>query len=292
MIKFSNFILNKKSLILWCINFLIVWMLLISVLYIFNYALLINILEFAFSVDGIISNHELALKKVILAPFIVILVVWANIKIMYNWRSSFVIKRWYLIIFFSHIIFYIIYYKWIVKAGPQENDFFEMATFILAFSSSIIFFISAFLNVRVAFLIGCCFLIFAFEEISWGQSFIYFSSPSFFEEFNYQQETNLHNFFNPIFPIAYVPFNLLLLCLLTWFSQIKFLSFFYQLPSVSLVVKVSNKYSLWIVPLLLSFASIFPGFEFVEQQWSIFGLCFSILLLVEVVRSRHLKKTS
>ena len=290
--RLSSLMFNKDSMILWCFYFLMVWILLIFVLYIFNFPLLISILEFTFSVDGIISNQELALQKVILAPFIVTAVIWANIKIMDNWQSSFVIKKWYLIIFFSHMIFYIIYYKWISKVGPQENDFFETGTFILAFCSSIIFFISAFLNVRIAFLIGFCFLIFAFEEISWGQSFINFSSPSFFEEFNFQHETNLHNFFNPIFPIAYVPFNLLLLSLLTWFSQIKFFSFFYELPSVSFVIRVSNKYSLWIVPLLLSFASIFPGFEFVEQQWSIFGLSFSVLLLVEVIWSRYLHNIS
>tara|TARA_Y100000768_G_C23839273_1_gene615329 strand:+ start:43 stop:882 length:840 start_codon:yes stop_codon:yes gene_type:complete len=278
--------MNKQinTLIVFCISFLMIWSVFISTLYYFNRSLLIDILEFLFSTDGVISNPDLALQKVIIAPFGVFGVIWANKIILNNWKTSFATNKWYLPVFFLHLIFFIIYFR--ITGYPQENDILETATFFLAFASGIIFFISGFLNVRIAFFIGFCFLIFAFEEISWGQSILNFNSPQFFEKYNYQGEMNLHNFLNPIFPILYIIFNLLLLSLLTWFSQIKMFSFLYKIPSVSFVIRVSDYYSLWIIPLLLSFASIFPGFEFVEQQWSIFGLCFSILLLVEIIKSR------
>lgn len=48
-------------------------------------------------------------------------------------------------------------------------------------------------------------LLFFGEEISWGQHFFRWDSPKAFDG-NYQGETNLHNFFNPIFRyIYYIP---------------------------------------------------------------------------------------
>ena len=141
----------------------------------------------------------------------------------------------------------------------------------------------------MALLIGICFFIFAFEEISWGQSLLKFDSPTFFKTHNYQQETNLHNFLNPVLtsPLSYMLFNLLLLCVLTCFTKFTIFSKFYKLQSVSFIVEVSNRHSIWIAPCILMVASIFPGLEFVEQQWSIIGFWFSLILLVEVIKSRQ-----
>lgn len=47
-------------------------------------------------------------------------------------------------------------------------------------------------------IIGGAALVFALEEISWGQRIIGFSSPSVFAEHNHQGETTLHNFANPV----------------------------------------------------------------------------------------------
>lgn len=283
---FRNFLVNKSIDVRWIIALLAIWIVLIEALNFFYPQSLISTLEFLFSVDGVITKTDLALRKVMVAPFGLIALLWSIKKILNNWKPPSTNYNWYLTIFFLHFVFYTIYFRLCSIGGPQENDISEIMTFFLAFCAGVLFLVSGLLKVRVAFFIGACFFIFAFEEISWGQSFLGFNSPEFFEKYNFQQEMNLHNFLNPIFPLAYVGFNLLLLSLLTCFSQIKKLSFFYELPSVSFVIRVSNYYSLWIVPLLLSFASIFPGFEFVEQQWSIFGLCFGVLLLVEVFRSR------
>jgi hypothetical protein len=42
------------------------------------------------------------------------------------------------------------------------------------------------------FSIGCFFI--SFEEISYGQKIFNWQTPSLFKEYNFQQETNLHNF--------------------------------------------------------------------------------------------------
>jgi hypothetical protein len=49
----------------------------------------------------------------------------------------------------------------------------------------------------VALLVAIVAIIFAGEEISWGQRIFGFESTGAFFEANYQRETNLHNFFNP-----------------------------------------------------------------------------------------------
>jgi hypothetical protein len=46
-------------------------------------------------------------------------------------------------------------------------------------------------------------LLLAGEEISWGQHFFGFESSHVFKEINFQGETNVHNLFNPFFPVVY-----------------------------------------------------------------------------------------
>ena len=41
------------------------------------------------------------------------------------------------------------------------------------------------------------------EEVSWGQRVIGYESFGVFEKYNYQDEVNLHNFFNPLFKYLY-----------------------------------------------------------------------------------------
>lgn len=46
------------------------------------------------------------------------------------------------------------------------------------------------------------------EEISWGQHMFQWNSGDVFAEANFQNETNLHNFFNPFFKYAYPIFGI------------------------------------------------------------------------------------
>jgi len=41
------------------------------------------------------------------------------------------------------------------------------------------------------------------EEVSWGQRVLGIKSVGVFQEYNYQKELNVHNFFNPLFKYAY-----------------------------------------------------------------------------------------
>ncbi|TCD48018.1 hypothetical protein [Chlorobium sp. N1] len=53
------------------------------------------------------------------------------------------------------------------------------------------------------FLLGLVFVVLFGEEMSWGQRFFGWESSGVFAEYNYQHETTLHNFFNPLFVYLY-----------------------------------------------------------------------------------------
>jgi hypothetical protein len=50
---------------------------------------------------------------------------------------------------------------------------------------------------------GFVLFLIAGEEVSWGQRFIGWESFGIFECYNYQKETTIHNFFNPLFIFIY-----------------------------------------------------------------------------------------
>ena len=61
---------------------------------------------------------------------------------------------------------------------------------------------------------------FFFEEISWGQHFFYWDTPSYFTEINHQNETNFHNISNLLNEL---PRSLLTIWCIIPFILIKFL---------------------------------------------------------------------
>ena len=137
---------------------------------------------------------------------------------------------------------------------------------------------------QFAFILCIAWLIFALEEISWGQRIFGIESPEFFLGHNYQQETNIHNFFiNPLAQWYYNGFNLFLFCFFTWFRQVQLLSKFYKIQGISDVLRVSDKYGLWMIPLFILSVFQYIGGEFVEEQWGIFGALLSSLLLLDLI---------
>lgn len=89
----------------------------------------------------------------------------------------------------------------------QEDGFFENLTAILLLLAAIQFFRAGrygtkhLLNRRTIltlFLLSSFSMILMMEEISWGQRIFSWENPRLITELNYQKETNLHNFFNPI----------------------------------------------------------------------------------------------
>ncbi len=75
-------------------------------------------------------------------------------------------------------------------------------------------------------------LIYLGEEISWGQHLFKWETSGVFKEHNYQGETNLHNFLNPILPMFYplVGMTLFLILFLYWMFPRKELTMIHKTP--------------------------------------------------------------
>ena len=113
------------------------------------------------------------------------------------------------------------------------------------------------------------------EEISWGQQIFGWDSFGVFNEYNYQNETNAHNFFNPyvkyIYPIVGMGFFIVLFCL--WLLPKKRENYFFNLffPHPSL-------FFLALIMAISSFSG--GGGETFEQLFTIFALLYSFRIFM------------
>lgn len=136
-----------------------------------------------------------------------------------------------------------LHYYLILVGEPAAEGFLETYTSSLFLISGIILLISnllinknqfpAHIKKKLILILTSIALIFIFifaEEISWGQRIFNLDSFGVFSDYNYQNEINYHNFFNPLFPIIYPIFGLsfFIVLLSLWFFP-KNRSFLYQL---------------------------------------------------------------
>lgn len=90
------------------------------------------------------------------------------------------------------------------KESQKEDGIFEWMTFWAALLAGILFLVHGFRKgSSLAFILATLWLVFAFEEISWGQRVFGWETPENLEVLNYQEETNLHNVINPILVYAF-----------------------------------------------------------------------------------------
>lgn len=120
---------------------------------------------------------------------------------------------------------------------------------------------------------GIFLLIFG-EEISWGQRIFGWDSFGIFKEFNVQNETNLHNFFNSSFSYIYpfVGMSLFIVLFYKWFSQQKretyIINLFFPHPSLFFLV------------FILACSSFSGHSEIFEELLAIFVLLYSFRIFI------------
>lgn len=105
------------------------------------------------------------------------------------------------------IIFSMAFHK--VQAIYGEDGLLENATALFAFSSGIIFlsllrYFKKPIQKLYLYGFGAAAILFACEEISWGQRIFGWETPAYLMENNVQQESNLHNLFNDYFDFGYL----------------------------------------------------------------------------------------
>jgi tryptophan-rich sensory protein len=239
------------------------------------------------SPDGELTSPGYTLFRIAVAPIFLALYALVAMVTFRAWPFPKTLAGGYLLFFLAHFLIYFYYIKIVLGGGDPEDSLLEWGTFVLSFLGGVLFLAAGILGVRVAFVFGLSWLFFGFEEISWGQRVFGIETPDLLKEYNYQEELNLHNLVNPIQSYLYVPLNALLLCGLTWMRKPSWMAWLYRMGGLRRVMHVSDRYGLWMIPAFLIFAYFFPGPEFVEEQWAIFGFVLSVLLLVELREERR-----
>ena len=232
-----------------------------------------------------VSSPRYTFAKFTLAP--VLLALWVVLTaVTYRaWTFPKAYVSWYLLFFVAHFVFYTYYLRVVLQGADAEDTLLEWGTFVLAFAGGVIFLICAYKGSRFSIFLGLAWLLFAFEEISWGQRVLGIETPEVMLEYNYQEELNFHNLINPIQKYLYVPFNAAMLCFFTWFRRVDLFAWVYRMNGVTRILKVSDQYGLWMMPMFWIFASFHPGAEYVEEQWGLFGLLLAVLLYRDMRRA-------
>lgn len=142
--------------------------------------------------------------------------------------NSFAIKTF----IFSTLYAGIIHLRQLIFGDDVKEDIFEHISEICFLLSSMLFFVAVFklkyLDVHkkerqllriLFFVLGFALLFIFLEEISYGQHIFKWEASGIFETYNFQNETNLHNFINPFYRFIYplVGLGLFGACSLLWF---------------------------------------------------------------------------
>lgn len=112
------------------------------------------------------------------------------------------------------------------------------------------------------------------EEISWGQRFFEIEATGAFKEFNFQEETNIHNFFNPLFKFLYpiVGMGAFVVLIFLWLFYKPKKSYYYKLY-------VPHK-SMFFLIFIMACASFHGDSEIYEEMLAVFFFLYSLRILV------------
>ena len=286
MLDFYMLVNNKRFLRLFLVSF-VFWPILVLIVSFINFDLLIEFLERYIVPDGHIEAKYTAVCKFCLSPpyfsviFVLALNIFEYLKLSPIKLSIYLLI--YFIIFLTHLFIHLNAND-IFNQTMKEDDFLEWATAVVSILATIFFFFASAFGVRCAFFLGVFWLIFAMEEISWGQRIFAFENPQFVEKYNYQQELNFHNFLNPIIDYLYIIFFLTIASIFTSFRNARLFSSVYSLKSVSFVVHVADKYNISVLLIFCTLVSpkFFSLSEFLEQQLALIGIILSLIILKEL----------
>jgi hypothetical protein len=181
------------------------------------------------------------------------------------------------------------YFNYLVTGKEENEGFMEIASSYLYLFSIIILIISLLkiktigLNqeARRKIFIIITIILFAIialygEEISWGQQFFKWESSDVFAKYNYQNETNLHNFYNPLFKFIYPIIGMLVFIFLSmaWFFPSKKISY--------LTCVFFPHQSLFFISFLFACTSFLNYREVSEQILTLFIFLYSIRICMVI----------
>ena len=269
---------------------LIVTILLLNICYLLiDFENYIHFLEGIFSKDGRISNPSMASLK--LTAYLIILlfmsIVIFNPTLVNRIKRMRFLHLHYSTIFFT-VMLCVQFVCW--KYGNystfySENGLFETLTVVFLLLAFIILIkcIHRSKSFSIRILLGFMsfgVLIFAMEEISWGQAIFKWKTPQELSRINYQNETNFHNLLNPYFSVLYT-----FACFLVGLILVSGRNCAIKLNKLGFDRRLRHLFPrfdciFWgICFLLMSCTSFFFSFnEVIEGMFAVLGLSYSICL--------------
>ncbi len=197
-------------------------------------------------------------------------------------------------ILFIIVLFYFRNQNAFIDSLFYEDSFFQNLTVVCAFSTSLLFGIilirTRFTFLKSVLILGMLtYFIFAMEEISWGQNIFKWNTSEKWERLNYQNETNIHNLFNPYFTAFYMCINFILFFGLFFSKTIKNKI---ERSSInkSIILYFPNQtylYFAFIFFYLVFHAYFVYGGELTEILFSIFGVTYALNLKKQLQPSKN-----
>ena len=169
-----------------------------------------------------------------------------------------------------------------ISALYGEDRFLESLTAVFALLSSVLLLVcvkfkKGWSTKSTLFIISMFLFVFGMEEISWGQRIFGWETSVKWKEINYQQESNLHNLFNPWLPFLYPAFNFVVATVMLLAKKIRTKMEQYSTNSDFLNLfpcQESLFYSFIFYSLVAE--SILHGGELTEEIVSVIGLSYAI----------------
>jgi len=266
-----------------------------------------NFLVTYFSNDGVISCQECVLgnvDKLILFLGLLWIVLYIiserfnarDFDILHFQKIPFEIKIVWLS--FSALTASWFFFKFlnIYPALYMEDHLLENMTAIFFFAASILLIVKFFhpgMYYRWWLLfVAALFFFIAMEEISWGQRIIGWSTPETFSEFNYQNETNLHNILNPVMTPLYVIANFLIGIFLLYIKEVRLFLFRFPWKDKILPVLPTSVYAdSGFIFLFLSLQRFWFGDELTEQFVSVYILVYTLEIYLDAFYAQLSVKT-
>ncbi len=252
----------------------------------------IGFAEENFTSDGFISyeiESVIRLYSAILYVFIVLFLIRFFNPVLVEVKSS-IVKIAYVVALFI-LVFHFFNYDVYIIFG--EDRIMESLTVILAVISSGILFIlgkkhNSDKDKILFYILSLLMLIFALEEISWGQRLLGLRTPELFKKINTQSEINIHNIFNFMIVLIYVVFLSMLASIFLFREQlirkIKESSFIINFDKI---VPSSDYYYFGYLFLFLAGYGLFRGGELSEEIFSIFMFIYSLDLLFKFKNNKN-----
>lgn len=262
-------------------------------LYLFHMTPFLNIIEQSLVPDGKIDNRLRAISMIFSALLLTIVILTLGIRrsvlaqfvAAWDTGDTNTINKGLGIVSLTLVAIHLIdTLPWInLKIYLGEDGVFEMATALFAFLAGAIMLYVCFRQTRwrarlLMCTVGISFLLFAMEEISWGQRIVGWNTPDWLNQINNQGETTIHNLASHSL-LNQLQATFLLICAATLFLLGRYsqeLVGRFDLNDVAHLLPDSGLSILaWVLLFCVPYTLINGG-ELSEEIIAVFGLAYAI----------------